>query len=77
MCIRDRIFATLGTLEEVDGGVLLHSQTDDLNWLARELARLPFAFAIREPKELGGAVGRHASALAAAANATISRRKRS
>lgn len=72
-----QIFATLGTLEEVKGGVLLHSQTDDLNWLARELARLPFAFEVRAPKELGGAVGRHARALTAAADATIPRRQRS
>jgi predicted DNA-binding transcriptional regulator YafY len=30
----------------------LRAQVDDLDWFARELARLPFAFAIRQPERL-------------------------
>lgn len=72
-----QIFATLGTLEEVEGGVLLHSQTDDLAWLARELARLPLSFELRGPNELAAALRSHALALAAAAtDATNPRRER-
>ncbi|MEO8275687.1 MAG: YafY family protein [Thermoanaerobaculia bacterium] len=60
---RKQIFATLGTMEEVDGGVLLRSQTDDLGWLARELARLSFAFEILRPKTLQAALRAHAREL--------------
>ena len=75
---RKQIFATLGTLQEVEGGVLLHSQTDDLNWLARELARLPFALVLRRPKGLATALRAHARALSSAAHAaTILQRERS
>ncbi len=75
---RKQIFATLGTLQEVEGGVLLHSQTDDLNWLARELARLPFALVLRRPKGLAAALRAHARALSSAAlAATILQGERS
>lgn len=60
---RAAIFTTLGLLEPVAGGTMLHSQVDDLNWMARELARLPFAFAIQEPQALRDALARHAAAL--------------
>jgi predicted DNA-binding transcriptional regulator YafY len=33
-------------------GVLMRSQADDLGWMARTLAGLPFAFAIRQPQAL-------------------------
>ncbi|MBP7243488.1 YafY family protein [Amaricoccus sp.] len=64
---KKQIFATLGTLEEVEGGVLLHSQTDDLPWLARELARLPFGFAVRQPDALRAAIHTHSERLRRAA----------
>jgi predicted DNA-binding transcriptional regulator YafY len=51
------VFAAFGVLEPVPGGVLLRSQTDDLDWFARELARLPFDYEIRQPDELRDAVG--------------------
>jgi predicted DNA-binding transcriptional regulator YafY len=73
---RKQIFATLGTLEEVAGGVLLHAQTDDLLWLARELARLPFGLEIREPKELAEALRQHARSIATAMEAATPPRKR-
>ena len=61
------IAPTLGLLQEVGSGVMLHSQTDDLEWMAHELARLPFRFAIEEPAALGEALKRHAAALLACA----------
>lgn len=62
---RAAIFTTLGMLEVISGGVLLHSQVDDLDWMARELARLPFAFAIEEPAALREALARHLEMLLA------------
>ncbi len=59
------IFTTLGVLETVDGGTMLHSQADDLGWMARELARLPFAFSIMHPPALRDELIRHATALLA------------
>jgi predicted DNA-binding transcriptional regulator YafY len=43
---------TIGILEPTAHGALLFAQTDDLTWFARELARLPFEFQIRRPREL-------------------------
>ena len=60
---RAQIAATLGTLEAVEGGVLLSSQTDDLAWLARELARLPFTFRPKAPRELRAVLLRHLRAI--------------
>ncbi len=51
------LFPAAGVLEWVDDGVLLRSQVDDLDWFARELARLPFPFQIRRPVALRHAVG--------------------
>ena len=64
---RREIFPTLGLLEPVPDGVLLFAQTDDLGWLARELARVPFAFEVRRPIELKEAVRAHAQRLLACA----------
>lgn len=57
------IFTSLGVLEAVAEGTLMHSQADDLDWMARELARLPFSFAIQEPALLREVLARHAAAL--------------
>jgi predicted DNA-binding transcriptional regulator YafY len=57
------IFSSLGVLEVVDAGILMHSQADDLAWMARELARLPFSFTIVEPPALGLALAQHLSAV--------------
>jgi len=54
-------------LEWMDNAVLLRAQVDDLDWFARELARLPFGFDVRRPGALRGAVaalGRRLLALA-------------
>lgn len=61
---RRELFPVAGVLEPVDGGVVLHAQADDLDWLARELARLPFAFAVRTPRALRTAVAALARRLA-------------
>ena len=53
---REALFAAMGVLQTCADGVLLHSQADDLNWYARQLARLPFAFEVREPDALRGAL---------------------
>jgi predicted DNA-binding transcriptional regulator YafY len=62
------VFATLGRLEPLaERATVLFAETDDLDWLARELARLPFAFDIRRPAALRTALSRHARRLTAAA----------
>src|SRR5262245_49999562 len=43
---------TVGVLEWTGEGLLLRAQVSDLNWFARELARLPFAFDVRSPERL-------------------------
>lgn len=78
---RRQLFATLGQLEAVADGVLLFAQTDDLAWLARELARLPFGFEIRRPAALRVALRAHARILLAGAKRRVAtsggrRRKR-
>jgi predicted DNA-binding transcriptional regulator YafY len=61
---RRELFPVAGVLEPVDGGVVMHAQADDLHWLARELARLPFAFTVRRPRALRAAVAALAKRLA-------------
>ena len=46
------LFPTAGVLEWAGEKVLLRAQADDLDWFARELARLPFAFQILSPVAL-------------------------
>ena len=53
---RKELFESLGLVQPCEGGVLLHSQTDDLDWFARELARLPFDFEVRQPPALRDAL---------------------
>lgn len=60
---RRELFPAAGILEWVGDGVLLRSQVDDLDWFARELARLPFPFQIRRPAALRDAVAAHARRL--------------
>jgi predicted DNA-binding transcriptional regulator YafY len=50
------LFPAAGLLEWAGDGVLLRGQVDDLDWFARELARLPFPFQIRGPAALREAV---------------------
>jgi predicted DNA-binding transcriptional regulator YafY len=57
------VFAELGTLAENGRGVRLSGQADDLDWFARELARLPFGFRIVKPAGLRRALAAHGQAL--------------
>lgn len=43
---------TIGLFEQTADGVLLRNQSDDLGWLARQLAAAPFAFTVVEPDAL-------------------------
>jgi predicted DNA-binding transcriptional regulator YafY len=54
----------VGTLEWTGDGVLLRAQADNLDWIARELARLPFDFRVVAPPALRGAVQRVSERLA-------------
>ncbi|MBI5035226.1 MAG: YafY family transcriptional regulator [Chloroflexi bacterium] len=53
----------LGILEPRDDGVLLNGRTDDLDWLARQIAGFPFAFVVKKPKQLRAALRRRAEEL--------------
>jgi predicted DNA-binding transcriptional regulator YafY len=54
----------VGVLECRDDGVLLHAQADDLDWIARELAGLPFDFSVRAPAALRASLMRAGQRLA-------------
>src|SRR5690348_7054927 len=49
---REAFSPAMGLLEAAEGGVLLRVRTDDLAWFARQLARVPFDFDIRTPRQL-------------------------
>jgi predicted DNA-binding transcriptional regulator YafY len=51
------VFDAIGLLQPTNDGVLLLAQADDLDWFARELARLPFAFDVQAPAALRDALG--------------------
>jgi predicted DNA-binding transcriptional regulator YafY len=58
------LYYAASDLEWVGDGVLFRCQVDDLDWFARELARLPFDMMIREPAALRVALERRAVELA-------------
>jgi predicted DNA-binding transcriptional regulator YafY len=49
---RRRIAADLGTLEAVEDGVILRTQADELDWMARTLVQIGCGFRIRHPPAL-------------------------
>ena len=55
---------SLGVVEAKDGGVLLKGSADELEWYARELMRLPFAFEVRSPATLRDTIVKLARGLA-------------
>lgn len=57
------VFAELGVLAEFGRGTRLSGQADDLDWFARELARLPFSFRIVKPAALRRALAAHGQTL--------------
>lgn len=63
------IMDALGVLESYGEGVLLRGSTDDLDWLARELAKLPFDFTVRKPEQLRDTLHKRAIKLANLAEA--------
>ncbi len=62
---KEEIMDVLGVLELFDDGVLLRGSTDDLDWLARQLAKFSFDFSVREPEDLRVALHHLAEKLAA------------
>jgi len=56
--VRREISQTLGILKASADAVRLLAQTDDLEWFARQLARLPFDFTVIRPAALREAVKR-------------------
>jgi predicted DNA-binding transcriptional regulator YafY len=58
-----QFFDTIGVFEQAEDGVVMHNQSDDIAWFARQLASLPFGFEIRRPPELREAVRECAEAL--------------
>ena len=48
----EEILDVLGVVEPIQDGVVLRGSTDDLEWLARQLARFSFDFVVREPEGL-------------------------
>jgi predicted DNA-binding transcriptional regulator YafY len=60
---RRAVVPSAGVLESTGEGVLLHSQADNLEWIARELARLPFPFRVLHPPALRTVLAAHARRL--------------
>lgn len=65
------IFEVLGILEPVSHGVMFIGTTDDLEWLARQLARLSFDFVVQEPDALRAWLRRRAEQLMSLASPHI------
>ena len=61
---RRELHNTLGVPEASGKGVMLKGSADELDWYARELMRLPFAFDVRAPAELRATLARLAGELA-------------
>jgi len=60
---RRETFDTIGVFTPEGEAVRLSARTDDLDWFARELARLPFDFAILTPPALRAALRRQGERL--------------
>lgn len=56
--------AALSSLEATGDGVLMQCQADELPWMARSLAALPFDFEVLHPPELNQELARLAASLA-------------
>ena len=60
---RRETFDAIGVFAPEGDAVRLTAQADDLDWFARELARLPFDFTVLSPAALREAVRRHSARL--------------
>jgi len=69
---REVVMPGVGTLEEDESAVALRGYTQDVDWLARYLASLPWSMVVRKPAELRQALRRHAEGLIAATMPTAS-----
>jgi len=67
---RRQVFPGFGVLKAVTAGVSLRIEAETLEWVARELARLPFDVTVLRPAALVDEI----AALAARLNATVARR---
>ena len=67
---RRAMMDTIGLFEQTDDGVLLHNQSDELGWLARQLAAVPFDITVLEPAELRTELGALAARLSRVAGAS-------
>ncbi len=63
----------LALLDEVEGGVRMRNSVGDLEWLARDIAALPFPFTIVKPDELRVALTRQAELALANARRHLTR----
>jgi predicted DNA-binding transcriptional regulator YafY len=61
---RRETFDSIGVFTPEGDAVRVSGQTDDLDWFARELARLPFDFAVLSPPALRAALRRQGARLA-------------
>lgn len=75
--VKNALFETIGIFEPDADGVILFAQIDDLDWFARELARLPFDFEVRAPAALRDALHDQGARLQRLANSETSPRPRS
>ena len=57
---RHEIMEMLRVLEPREDGVVLRGSADGLDWLTRELARLPFDLVVHEPEQLRDALRKRA-----------------
>jgi predicted DNA-binding transcriptional regulator YafY len=60
---QEQLFSAIGVYQPHKKGLVLHSQADDLEWYARQLARLECRFEVISPPALKAAVTRHARRL--------------
>ena len=60
---RKHVFAGFGVISQTSKGVLLRIEAETLDWVAAELARLPFEFAVLRPAALTDAVRQLAARL--------------
>ena len=60
---RRETFDAIGVFTPEGDAVRLSAQADDLDWFARELARLPFDFAVLSPSAMRDAIRRQGARL--------------
>ena len=63
MTARREVLDWFGVLEPHEQGVLLRGSADDIDWVARHLAKLSFDFVVHEPPELREALRKRAAEL--------------